>query len=93
MVTIFARWGKPQDALALYREAEARGMREYMQPAMLASAAAAVGEMELAIRSVRKAVDERDPLLVMLARSWSFYDELRGDPRLGAMIAELNFPR
>ena len=93
MVTIFARWGKPQDALALYREAEARGMREYIQPAMLASAAAAVGEMELAIGSVRKAVDERDPLLVMLARSWSFYDELRGDPRLGAMIAELNFPR
>jgi hypothetical protein len=37
---------------------------------MLTAAAAAVGEMDRAITFAQQALDDRDPLFVMLARTW-----------------------
>ena len=91
-VVTYARWGKASDAGALFREAEARADREYLQPSMLTSAAAAVGAIDRAIDYARRAVEERDPLFVMLARTYPFYDVLRDDPRFGEVIAALRLP-
>ena len=91
-VVTYARWGKASDAGALFREAEARADREYLQPSMLTSAAAAVGAIDRAIDYARRAVEERDPLVVMLARTYPFYDVLRDDPRFGEVIAALRLP-
>ena len=90
---IYARWGKATDATALFREAEIRAGREYMQASMLCAAAVAVGDTDQAIAYAHQAVDERDPLFVMLARSFPLYDGLRADPRFGAIIADLRLPR
>jgi serine/threonine-protein kinase len=91
-VTIYARWGRPADAQALFQEAQARSGREYMLPSMLAQAAAGVGDMEAAIRYARRALDERDPMFVMLARTDPFYDPLRADPRFRQIVDDLRLP-
>src|SRR5262249_19834029 len=53
LVTIYVAWDKPDKALAVYRELEARSAREYIQPAMLAGAAAALGEGDRAVAFVQ----------------------------------------
>lgn len=92
LVSIYAAWGKTDEARALYLEMEARSAREYVQPAMLAPAAAAAGDMDRAIVVAQRALDERDPMFVMLARSWPFYDRLRTDPRFTEIVGKLKFP-
>ena len=65
--------GKTEEARAVYREMEIRSAREYVQPSMLAPAAAAVGDMDQAVAIAQRALDERDPLFVLLARTWPGY--------------------
>jgi len=92
LVSIYAAWNKPDNARAVYRELEARGARDYIQPAMLASAAAAVGEMDRAIAFAQKALDDKDPLFVLLARTWPDYEPLRADSRFQEIVSKLGLP-
>jgi len=95
LVSIYAAWGKPDNARAVYREVEARSAREYVQPSMLAPAAAAVGDMDGAIaiaRRARRALDDKEPLFVMMARTWPVYDQLRTDSRFLEIVGRLNLP-
>ena len=92
LTTIYAAWDKPENAHAVYRELEARSAREYVQPSMLAPAAAAVGEMDRAIAFAQQALDDKDPLFVMLARTWPDYRQLRKDPRLLEIVSHLALP-
>jgi serine/threonine-protein kinase len=92
LVSIYAALGRPDDARALYREAEDRAQREYIQPSLLAGAAAAIGDRDQAIVIARRALDERDPLFVIIVRTWPTYDLLRDDPRFHDIVAELRLP-
>ena len=92
LASIYARWGKSDKARAVFNEFEARSEREYIQPAMRISAATAVGEFDRAIEFAQRALDERDPLFVMLARSWPDYDALRSDSRFVAIVSRLKLP-
>lgn len=92
LVSIYAAWGKPDNARAVYRELEARSAREYIQPSMLAPAAAAVGEMDRAIAFAQQALDNKDPLFVLLARTWPDHDRLRVDPRFHEIVSHLGLP-
>jgi hypothetical protein len=92
LVLIYAAWDKPDDARAVYREVEARSAREYVQPSMFAPAAAAVGEMDRAIAFAQQALDYRDPLFVMLARTFPGYDKLRTDSRFLEIVSRMEFP-
>jgi tetratricopeptide (TPR) repeat protein len=92
LVSIYAAWDKPDSARAVYRELEARSEREYIQPSMLAPAAAAVGEMDRAIAYAQQALDDKDPLFVMLARTWPDYAALRKDPRFLEIVSNLALP-
>lgn len=92
LVSVYADWGKQDQALAVYREAEARSANQYVQPAMLAPAAAAIGDIEKALGYVQLALDIQDPMLVMLARTWPAYDRLRAEPRFLRMVSKLNLP-
>ena len=92
LVTIYASWDKPGPALAVYHELEARSAREYVQPSMLAPAAAAVGEMETAVALAQRAIDEGDPLFVMLARTFPTYDQLRTDSSFLDVVRQLDLP-
>jgi len=92
LASIYAAWDKPDKARAVFRELEARSGREYIQPAMLTAAAAAVGEMDRAITFAQQALDDRDPLFVMLARTWPDYDNLRKDYRFLEIVSRLALP-
>jgi tetratricopeptide (TPR) repeat protein len=92
LVSIYAAWDKPDSARAVYRELEARSGREYIQPSMLAPAAAAVGEMDRAIAFAQQALDDKDPLFVMLARTWPDYDRLRAERRFREIVSRLKLP-
>ena len=59
---------------------------------MLTSAAAAVGEMDRAIALAQQALDDKDPLFVMLARTWPDYERLRADPRFLKIVSRLGLP-
>jgi tetratricopeptide (TPR) repeat protein len=92
LVSIYAAWGKPANARAVYRELEARSAREYIQPSMLAPAAAAMGEMDRAIAFAQQALNDKDPLFVMLARTWPDYERMRTDPRFAKIVSRLRLP-
>ena len=92
LVSIYAEWDKPDSARAVYRELEARSEREYVQPSMLAPAAAAVGEVDQAIAYAQQALDDKDPLFVMLARTWPDYAGLRKESRFLEIVSHLALP-
>ena len=92
LASTYAAWDKPDKAIAVFRELEARSMREYIQPGMLTAAAAAVGEFDRAIEFAQKGIDDRDPLLVMLARTWPDYDYIRTDSRFLEIVSQLGLP-
>ena len=92
LTSVYAAWDKPEDARAVYRELEARSAREYIQPSMLAPAAAAVGEMDRAIAFAQQALNDKDPLFVLLVRTWPDYDQLRADSRFLEIVSHLALP-
>jgi serine/threonine protein kinase/Flp pilus assembly protein TadD len=93
LASIYAAWKKPDKARAVYREMEARSSREYIPPAALAVAAVAAGDIDLSIGFARQAVNDKDPLFVIMARSWPEYDALRSDSRFREIVGKLKFPR
>jgi TolB-like protein/cytochrome c-type biogenesis protein CcmH/NrfG len=92
LVSIYAAWGKPEEARNIYREVEARSAREYVQPSMVAPAAAAIGDMDQAIAMAQRALTDKDPLFVMLARTWPAFGQLRSDPRFVEIVRQLGLP-
>ncbi len=88
----FAAWGKPEEARAVYRELAERSTTAYVQPSMLCSAAADVIGVDEGIAIARRAIDDRDPFIVVLARTWPGYATLRTDPRFGALVRQLELP-
>jgi adenylate cyclase len=61
LATTFADWHKPEEADAVYAELIGRARRCYVQPSVLAIAAAAAGIEDNAIRHTREAFEIRDP--------------------------------
>jgi TolB-like protein/Tfp pilus assembly protein PilF len=92
LVSVLADSGQHDAALVVYREIKARSEREYVQPAILAPAAAAVGELDFALALAEQALEERDPLFVLSARSYPLYDRLRADARFLDIVSRLEFP-
>ncbi len=82
LAMIFADWGKPADAQAVYAEMMARARRCYVQPSQLAIAAAAAGMQDEAIRLSREAFEIRDPFCRLhFSKYWPDSARLRVDPR------------
>jgi tetratricopeptide (TPR) repeat protein len=92
LVSNYAAWDKPDEARAVFQELEVRSAREYIQPTMLTAAAAAIGQIDRAIAFAQQALDDGDPLFVMLARTWPDYNSLRTDPRFHEILSKLKLP-
>jgi TolB-like protein/Tfp pilus assembly protein PilF len=92
LAAIYDGWNKPDAAREVYRELVERSASEYVQPAMLTIAASAVDDIDRSIQIAQQAVDERDPLFVMIARSWPQYRKLRSDPRFVSIVSKLELP-
>jgi tetratricopeptide (TPR) repeat protein len=82
---IHAKAGRIEDARAVCDEMEGRSRHEFVSPFWLATAAAAAGLPEEAIRRVEQAVRQRDPL-VLWSRVTPFWDTIRQDPRFDDVV-------
>jgi eukaryotic-like serine/threonine-protein kinase len=89
---MYALWGRPADARALFEELQARRAREYVSCTALAVAAAAAGEPDRAFDFASQACDEREPLLVLAARNYPGTQRLRDDPRFAEVLRRLALP-
>ncbi|MCA2992143.1 protein kinase, partial [Gemmatimonas sp.] len=92
LVSTYVAWGKPEQARALYHELVERSATTYVQPSMLCLAAAGVIGVDEGLALAGQAVADRDPFIVMLARTWPLFGTLRADPRFGALLREIGLP-
>ena len=92
LVSACTAWGKPEQARALYSELVERSATTHVQPSMLGMAAADVVGLDEGIAQIGRAVADRDPFFVMLARTWPLYATLRTDPRFRALVRQLELP-
>ena len=92
LASIYAASGNPDKARAVFRELDARSTSEYIQPAMLTTTAAAAGEIDRAITFAKQALDDKDPLFVVLVRTWPDYDNIRTDSRFLEIVSQLGLP-
>ena len=84
--------GDVASARAIFREMEARAVREYAGPLPRAIAAAAVGEHQTAIDLVRESVARRDPELALFPPQQQTAHALRALPETQEIYAALKYP-
>jgi len=85
---IYARSGRTEDARKILNGLKVLSKKEYVSPALLASAYAALGEHDLAFDLLDRAYAERDNRLTYLKTAPSF-DPLRSDPRFTALLRKI----
>jgi tetratricopeptide (TPR) repeat protein len=94
LATTFADWGRAQQAESVYTEMQVRAQRYYVQPAVLAIAAAAAGRRDEAIAHVRTAFEIRDPFCqLQLSPYWPYTKRLLPDKRFHQLRAEMSVTR
>jgi adenylate cyclase len=87
LAMILADWGKSADAESVYAEMMARARREYVAPAELAVAAAAVGMLDEAICHALEAFEIRDPFCrIQFTKYWPDSARLREDRRFQEIL-------
>jgi adenylate cyclase len=87
--TTFADWDKREDADAVYAELMGRARRCYVQPSVLAIAAAAAGIEDKALRHAREAFEIRDPgCQNYFSKHFPASGRLRACPRFHEILLE-----
>ncbi len=81
LALVYADGSQPEQARGAYTEISARAKWEYVSPMLLAISAAAVGDLDEAIRHARNAYAIRDPQLTVLGKHWPGAKRLREDRR------------
>jgi serine/threonine protein kinase/tetratricopeptide (TPR) repeat protein len=82
---VYAKAGRPADALA---EARALEARTYVPAEGVAAIYAGLGDLDAAFRWINRAIDTRGVGLIFLAAE-SMYDTLRSDPRYPAVVQRI----
>jgi TolB-like protein/tRNA A-37 threonylcarbamoyl transferase component Bud32/Tfp pilus assembly protein PilF len=85
---VYALAGRVAEARSILRAVEERAKHAYVVPLDFSLIYAALGERDEAFRWLRKAYEERTPLLVFInVAAW--YDTVRDDPRFTALVRDL----
>jgi serine/threonine-protein kinase len=92
LVSIHAAGGRLEEARAAFAELQARSTHAYVQPSVLGTAAAGLGDRDQAVAFAQRALTERDPFFVMMARTWPSWDPVRTDPRFRDVMRRLALP-
>jgi adenylate cyclase len=85
----FADWGRPSDADSVYAEMLARARHQYVPPAQLALAAAAIARENETICHARDALETRDPNCLFFSRHWPPPARLYAYPGFREIIARM----
>ena len=88
----YADWGKPAEARSMHNETLAQSAQSYVARATLSVSAAAIGELDLAMDLALEACDEREPVLIILARTFPSWNRLRQHPRFAEVRRRLALP-
>jgi serine/threonine-protein kinase len=88
----YADWGKPAEARALHEEILAQSATAYVPRATVAVSAAAIGDMDLALDCAQQACDEREPVMIIMARVFPDWRRLREDSRFSDILRRLALP-
>jgi Flp pilus assembly protein TadD len=89
---VSADLGRQDDARALHQELVEMRARSYVPNVLLAISTAAVGDRDTAFELLQRACDEREPLLVLVARLTPNLRRLREDPRFADVLRRLALP-
>ena len=76
-VVVYVEWGQTEKAFKDYQELLTRSSNEYIQPTVLAIAAAALGYNEEALKFAHLACDEHDPFMVFACKCFPNSKALR----------------
>jgi serine/threonine protein kinase/Tfp pilus assembly protein PilF len=82
----FGAWGKTGEAKKILLELQDSSQQGHVSPYHLAIVYIGLGEKELALQSLRKAVDDRSPGVVHLKVS-PFFQELQSEPRFQDLLS------
>lgn len=88
----YAVAGQRAKAQQLLAELQARSKRSYVSPYFLAVIHAGLGDKALALDSLEKAVQERQPYLVLLDVE-PVFSNLRAEPRFLALLQRIGLRR
>jgi hypothetical protein len=77
------------EARALHEELISLSIRAYIPNTALMLSSAAVRDLDLAIEYTLQACDEREPILILLARNFPDTQRLRDDPRFAEVLRRL----
>ena len=88
----YADAGRIADARANHARLVDIASRRHVAPAMLAMSAGAIGELDQAIELATQACDERDPVLIIVARDFPPFRRVSDDPRFGEVLRRLRLP-
>jgi serine/threonine-protein kinase len=88
-----ARLGQLDSAQAIFDELVARSRTEYVQGAVMALTALAVGRRDDAVARWVRAADDRDPMMVPLMLRTPLAAEMREQPEHRALLARLGWDR
>ena len=85
---VYALAGRRTEARAVLRAVEKRSAHQYVVPLDFSLIYAALGQRDEAFRWLRKAYEERAPLLIFInVAAW--YDTVRDDPRFAELVRDL----
>jgi len=87
----YVRAGRRAEAERFRAELVELGKRQYMPPATLGFVAAALGDVESAIRLAEESVRERDPNLTLRIRT-RYFESLQSHPRYQGLLRSVNLP-
>jgi eukaryotic-like serine/threonine-protein kinase len=87
--SIYARAGRISDARKLLDEMQKLSLRNYVPPTGVAMLYIGLGEIDLGLDWLEKAVDEHDSFIIMLIYDPSL-DPLRSHPRYHALLRKMN---
>jgi serine/threonine-protein kinase len=93
LVIAHAKRGQTEPAQAIYDELVARSRTEYVQGAVLAVTAMAVGRRDEAMSHWIRAADDRDPMMAVLMQRGILGDGLRDQPEHRALLRRIGWDR
>jgi serine/threonine-protein kinase len=88
----YALVGETDQARRLVQRLEHPPADVWVDPAVVATAYAGLGDFDRAIEWCRKGLGERSPLMIYMKTS-PMWDPVRDDPRFQAMLQQMNFPQ